>query len=241
MGFSHTSKIVWNTVLQISKNVESRQCGKPQKEVNIRMISFVRSIGRGHSALENFSMSLNSPAPMTKNNYRKAFKNYNAACKEAAVESLQKAAEEIRADSQEDVVDCSVSFDGAWQKRGHASHHGIVTSILVETGKCVDFEVLSNICKGCSHWEKKDKESEEYIAWKANHVCNSNHNGSASAMEPVGAVSIFEHSIDKHGLRYTNYLGDGDSSSYKNVCEAKPYGDGDFLGKVFKNQHRKFI
>ncbi len=51
-------------------------------------------------------------------------------------------------------------------------------------------------------------------------------------MEPVGAVRIFERSIDKHSLRYTNYFGDGDYSSYKKVCEAKPFGDEQEITKL---------
>ena len=106
MGFSHTLKIVWNTVLQISKNVESRQCGKPQKEVNIRMISFVRSIGRGHSALENFSMSLNSPAPMTKTITKRP--------SQIIMQHVKRSRLKVYKKLREDVVDCSFSLDGAW-------------------------------------------------------------------------------------------------------------------------------
>ena len=40
-------------------------------------------------------------------------------------------------------------FEGTWQRRGPSSHQGIVTAISTDTGMCVDFEVLSNICTGC--------------------------------------------------------------------------------------------
>ena len=46
--------------------------------------------------------------------------------------------------SGEIAIDCSVSVDGKWLRRGHGSHYGVVSNILVETGKCVDIEVLSN-------------------------------------------------------------------------------------------------
>ena len=36
-------------------------------------------------------------------------------------------------------------------------------------------------------------------------------------MEPVGAKRIFARSVEKHNLRYTNSLGDGDSKRYTNV------------------------
>ena len=41
-----------------------------------------------------------------------------------------------------------------------------------------------------------------------------NHSGSAAAMEITGATEIFSRSIEKHGLRYNQYLGDGDSKAY---------------------------
>ena len=31
---------------------------------------------------------------------------------------------------------------------------------------------------------------------------------------------MFLHSIDKNGLRYTTFVGDGDSNCYASVCEA---------------------
>ena len=128
------------------------------------MVSFIRSIGRGHSALDNFCLFVNSPPPMTKKNYRKVFKRIGSASKAVALDSMRKAATQFSEFS--DSTDCAVSLDGSWQRRGHASHHGVVSCILVETGKCIDVEVLSNICKGCAKWESKDKTSQEYLDGK---------------------------------------------------------------------------
>ena len=36
-------------------------------------------------------------------------------------------------------------------------------------------------------------------------------------MEPVGAKRMFERSIQKHSLRYTEFYGDGDSKSFPTV------------------------
>ena len=41
-------------------------------------------------------------------------------------------------------------------------------------------------------------------------------------MEVVGVKRIFGLSIEKHGLRYTKYLGDGDSKSYTSVKSIYP-------------------
>lgn len=191
--------------------------------MNARMVSFARVIGKGHGALEAFSKHLNSPSPMAAANYRKIFKQQHAASKAVATDSMKAAAHEVL----EDGVHCAVSVDGTWQRRGHASHHGVVSAISVDSGKCLDVEVLSNICKGCQHWEKSDKTSQKYAQWQADHKCSTNHAGSAVAMEPVGAVRIFTRSEMTQGLQYTQYLGDGDSSSYKTVKECKPYEDVD--------------
>ncbi|GFX71902.1 transposable element Tc1 transposase [Trichonephila clavipes] len=44
-------------------------------------------------------------------------------------------------------------------------------------------------------------------------------------MEVEGAFRIFNRSEVLHNLRYTQYLGDGDSKAYKAVLESKPYKD----------------
>eukprot|EP00795_Rhopilema_esculentum_P011284 gene11284-21476_t len=154
-GFSHILQLnceacEFQSTLETSKKVEGTGSGRASNEVNLRMVSFARSIGRGYSVLENFSACLNSPQPMTKKNYKKAFSKVLAANKEVAKESMKAAAIEIKANG---VSKCAVSLDGSWQRRGHSSHHGIVSCISVETGKCIDIEVLSNFCEGCAYWE----------------------------------------------------------------------------------------
>lgn len=42
-------------------------------------------------------------------------------------------------------------------------------------------------------------------------------------MEAAGAVEIYAQSIEKHGLMYTTYIGDGDSKAFLAVKESKPY------------------
>lgn len=44
-------------------------------------------------------------------------------------------------------------------------------------------------------------------------------------METDGILKIFERSECERGVRYFKFLGDGDSSSYPTVRQAKPYGD----------------
>ena len=43
-------------------------------------------------------------------------------------------------------------------------------------------------------------------------------------MEGAGAVNMFARSIEKNKLRYTSYIGDGDTSSLNEVVNSQPYG-----------------
>ena len=89
---------------------------------------------------------------------------------------------------------------------------------------CIDYDIRSKRCKGCTRWSKQSKNTAEYVEWKSSHACLANHSGSSSSMESAGAVNIFKRSKDKYNLLYANYLRDGDSSSFATVQEAKPCG-----------------
>ena len=56
------------------------------------------------------------------------------------------------------------------------------------------------------------------------HTCSINHDGSAGSMEVKAILECFASSVQKYKLRYTEYFGDGDSKSYKQICETDPYG-----------------
>ena len=77
---------------------------------------------------------------MTRRNYAKLFKLQHAAAKYVAINSMTAASAEVRGACGRD---CCVSVDGTWQRRGHSSHHGVVSAIFTDSGKCVDAEVKS--------------------------------------------------------------------------------------------------
>lgn len=81
---------------------------------------------------------------------------------------------------------------------------------------------LSNECKGCKKWECEGKtNTREFLSWFVEHdkVCTLNHEGSAKTMEAQGAVILFCRSEELHGLQYTTFVGDGDSSAYGSVVD----------------------
>ena len=56
-----------------------------------------------------------------------------------------------------------------------------------------------------------------YDTRRASHICSLNYDGSAPNMERVGAVNMFERSINKHSLHYTVFYGDEDCKRFKPV------------------------
>ena len=44
-------------------------------------------------------------------------------------------------------------------------------------------------------------------------------------MEIDAIVSMFKRSVANLGVRFRNYIGDGDSKTYTGVINAKPYGE----------------
>ena len=83
------------------------------------------------------------------------------------------------------------------------------------------------------------KKTQKYQQWLQAHKCHLNHDGSAGAMGPQGAVKIFSKSEEERGLRYLEYLGDGDSSLFLKVLESKPYGQ-DLVKKSECILHRAY-
>ncbi|GBN58852.1 hypothetical protein AVEN_64691-1 [Araneus ventricosus] len=51
-------------------------------------------------------------------------------------------------------------------------------------------------------------------------------------MEVEGMKKIFRRSVAKRGVRYLSHIGDGDSFTFKDVCEDKPYGINTTIEKV---------
>ena len=47
---------------------------------------------------------------------------------------------------------------------------------------------------------------------------------SSGAMEKEMVKEIFCSSVQDHKLRYTSFIGDGDTNSFKTVHDAQPYG-----------------
>ena len=211
-----------------SSKKKSKSPGRKIWIVNTRAVIAFREIGKGYAAIDSFALCMNMPPPMTKNNFNVINKLLHMVYVEAADDCTSNAAKETRDilsndDSADAVIDCQVSLDGTWQKRGHASINGAVTLMSRENGKCIDTYVFSKRCKGCDYWRTKINDP-SYKDWQINHICLINHDKSSDAMESAGAVKMFSRSVEKNKLRYTSYIGDGDTSSFNDVVKSQPYG-----------------
>ncbi|GBM71984.1 hypothetical protein AVEN_269314-1 [Araneus ventricosus] len=147
---------------------------------------------------------------LSKNTFRRQEMKLKQSDTEAATESMETSANGIMLlkGTQKDTISCGVSMDGKWQKRGYSSLNDCVSCILVDTGKVLDIEIMSNFCKMCNNMP-----SSKYCS---KYVCR-NHKGSSSSMEKVGAYRIFQCSEVTRNLQYTQYYGGGDSEAYNAV------------------------
>ena len=77
--------------------------------------------------------------------------------------------------------------------------------LSIDTGHIIDIDVMSRCCQGCINNENSP------------HVCSINHEETAPKMEQSGVIRIFERSIEKNELCYTEYYGYGDAKSHSAV------------------------
>jgi hypothetical protein len=180
-------------------------------ETNLRFVYAMRCIGVGLAGLQTFCALMNLPPPPTK--FVSHCKLLKEVLQEVADQSMKKTAFEAVKENSDD-TDIAAAFDGTWQKRGFTSLNGVVTVTSFDTGKVLDVEVLSKYCQGCTKHNNRGHEG-----------CVKNYVGSSGGMEAAGITKIFERSQRERGVRYTKFLGDGDSSSYPTIRDAKPYGD----------------
>jgi hypothetical protein len=194
-------------------------------EVNLRFVYALRSIGVGQQSAKLFCAIMDLPQPPSR------FSNYippiSKATNDVATKSMVAAAEELLVINDND-KNTAVAIDGSWQKPGHTSLNGVVTATSMDTGKVLDVVCLSKYCHSCTANKNKDTEHKDFHS----PVCVANYQGSSGGMEVQGALAIFHRSMETRGLRYLQYLGDGDSKGFMKVNESKPYGSEHLVEKL---------
>ncbi|XP_070532674.1 uncharacterized protein [Ptychodera flava] len=211
--------------------------------INRKMVLGMRAIGKGRRAAMKLSSYLGLPQPLSSDPFREHVRVLAAKSEEVTERHMEHAVAEVRqlalglnnsmdSDNSEtshahhnnnestgrETVDVAVSVDGSWVSRGFSSLYGFVSVISMDTGKVLDRHISSAYCRECHEMEEKPKDM-QFMKWFIEHEpkCRMNHDGSAKSMEETGAAILFERSKEKYNIRYTQYIGDGDSAAYQSV------------------------
>lgn len=205
-------------------------------EINRRLVFVMRLLGIGKSGLELFCSLMDLGRGLSNQAYYSIVEHIHIAVNAVAKNIFQKAVKEeqeknIQFDHSKNEI--TVSGDGSWSKRGFTSLLGIVSLIGKYSNKILDVIVKSSVCKACEKWSGKEK-SDEYAAWYDEHQenCTANHEGSAGKMEVDGIIEMFKRSEECLGVKYTKYIGDGDTKTFKNLLEEDPYNGDPVIEKL---------
>lgn len=193
----------------------------------------MRLLGIGCHGIRKFCALMELPRCTFHSFYDKIVKRMSTATNLVSYNSMVRTAEEEKTISSENGENgIIVSGDGLWRKRGFTSLYGLVTLIGSNSRKIVDCVVKSKYSKSCEFGAQKE-DTEEYAEWVENHKeeCAVNHDGSAGKMEVDAVVEMFRRSETLHQVKYTQYIGDGDSKTFKCIIDAKPYEDFTVLKK----------
>ena len=84
-----------------------------------------------------------------------------------------------------------------------------------ETGKLLYMGVCNKYCSTCAHADKENKAPQE-------HDCYKNWDGPSASMETDIILQGFKEAESRYGLRYTTFIGDGESSLHPNLITGVP-------------------
>ncbi len=204
-------------------------------EINRRAVLASRNIGVGHQGLVKLAAVLDLLPPMNKSAYKKTVDTLKDAAEIVAEQSKSVAANETKEfyEAGEDgITDIAVSGDGTVRKRKLKSSCGVVSVISLITGKVLDAEIMSKEYRECIVNTRKEG-SPEFVEWweSHQHACHAHFHGSSGAMDPTVCFNIFNRSIEKHSVRYKEFLGDGDSKTHNELVQQDVY-DGHIVEKL---------
>lgn len=191
-------------------------------EVNRRFVYAMRCLGRGLSGMTTFCEVMDLPAPVQQTSYERIQSHLIRAQKHVSTTSMKAAASlECKLTGSRDIT---CSGDGSWNTRGRTALNGVSSLIGAESNKVIDIDVRSKDCRGCLSW-KGPTDTPEFVLWEEKHqeTCTKNHTKASGQMEADGIVAMFLRSENQRDVRYTTYVGDGDSSTFPKILEANPY------------------
>ena len=200
--------------------------------INELLVLFFTRMGLGHTAMKTFAALLGQKGLYLKMFQKKQHRILDAFISAAediltdSATAVKHHLDEVVGEPEDGVYDVTVSFDGSWHKRGHTSLYGIGAVVEITTELVLDYVVLSKYCHACAIKSAQlGENSPEFERWYHTHreVCAKNYDGSSNAMEVEAANRLWNRSLAKHGIRYTGFLGDGDSEAYTAVVNQDVY------------------
>ena len=203
-----------------------------QSDVNLRSLLAVHTTSQSWEDFRLMCSILDLKVPASEMSKRH-LNNFVDTTTRVVSKSMELSANQVHSSSRatdllpENLRSCTVSFDASWHRRGHFSNQGFAAAIDSEHGKVLDYQLYDRVCYPCSKWpeERKENNPEDYEEYWSTHnpLCTANFSGSSQSMESAAAVEIWKRSVSRHRLVYDTYIGDGDSSSYKNLVKSDPY------------------
>lgn len=198
-------------------------------EINRRIVFVMRLLGVAREGINIFCNLMDLCTGLSKHSYANTVQHIYDAAKSSFELLSQKAVEEemeknVEQGRERNIL--KVSGDGTWKKRGFKSKYGVATLIGYYSGKVIDLKTKSSYCQGCNYWKNKTH-TEEFRKWMKDHEdeCQKNHEGSSGKMEVDAMIEMFSTSEEKFGVKYGNYIGDGDSKTFKAILDSEPYGN----------------
>ncbi|CAC5362774.1 unnamed protein product [Mytilus coruscus] len=150
-------------------------------------------------------------------------------CQKALQEEIDLSRDE---DDHSNGPSITVSFDGAWQKRGSGRSYSSLTDhatmIGEKTGKCVSQGTKSADCRKCMYVDEKGD---------GNHDCRKNHSGSAKSMESNLAVEMVQE-LQCKGCKVSCIIMDDDTTT---LARLKQCINSDIVKRSDRNHQRKNI
>ena len=198
--------------------------GSKKWQINLAAVWGQMATGGGYSTLQE-SMAVIGVPVMTKKSFiatermvaDKWWESLEISMKDAGAEEKQLAIS--RNSFHEGVPAITVIVDGGWSKRSHKHSYNAKSGVGIivgkETGKILHLGVRNKYCWTCSRAESLGKEP-------SSHRCYRNWDRPSSSMETDIILEGFKAAESKHGLRYTKFIGDGDSSVHPTLVNEVP-------------------